>query len=107
MRSRQLRYPKAGAASRSRDLVAVSTSLGSPCTLHPPVNWGAAPLWREGTCFPYGGVRAPPGETKCSSTPPFNAGKRICYCFTTTTTSTTTTAADGVWKFSPDPGTSR
>ncbi|CAK8995826.1 unnamed protein product [Durusdinium trenchii] len=87
MRSRQLRYPKAGTTSRSRDLVAVSTSLGSPCTLDPGVNWAAAPMWREGTCFPYGGA---PGNTACSATSTFNQGKRICYCVTTTTTAAAT-----------------
>ncbi|CAK9019017.1 unnamed protein product [Durusdinium trenchii] len=54
------------------DLVAVSTSLGSPCTLDPGVNWAAAPMWREGTCFPYGGA---PGNTACSATSTFNKGR--------------------------------
>ena len=58
--------------SESKDLVAVSTSLGSPCTLDPGVNWAAAPMWREGTCFPYGGA---PGNTACSATSTFNQGR--------------------------------
>ena len=58
--------------SEPKDLVAVSTSLGSPCTLDPGVNWAAAPMWREGTCFPYGGA---PGNTACSATSTFNKGR--------------------------------